>query len=285
MIIDCFPYFKEKEILELRIRLLYDYVDKFIICDGNYTQSGIPKDYSCKKTLHELDIPLDKIIVVEVDMPSLEDEKNSWVRERMQRDAASKIIDADDICFVSDCDEIINPEFIEYYAKIAKLHPNNILRVPLVYLIGRSDLRVYDEFGNPRRWDAAFMCLKSHLEKFTLSQIRESHAMQKSDVFFSDIFITDNGIIKDAGWHFSWMGNNEVLKEKSKSSMHIQDCVIGSVGQFGTKEMLDFLDNYVPGENSTDPLGRKNHILKKYPIENLPKIILETEQIKNFLLP
>ena len=69
MIIDCFPYFKEKELLELRINLLYDKVDRFIICEGNYTQSGIPKQYSCKKTLRELGINSDKIIVIEVNLP------------------------------------------------------------------------------------------------------------------------------------------------------------------------------------------------------------------------
>ena len=285
MIIDCFPYFKEKEILELRIKLLHDYVDKFIICDGNHTQSGIPKKYTCKTTLKELGICSDKIIVVEVDMPSFEQEKNSWIRERMQRDAASSFIDEDAVCFVGDCDEIINPELIEYYSSIAKLYPNNIVRVPLVYLNGRADLRVYDENGNIRRWDTPFMCLKTHLEKITLSQIREAHAMQKSNIPFSDIFITENGKISDAGWHFSWMGNNEILKEKCKSSMHVQDYVIGSIGQFGTKEMIDFLDKYQARENSTDPLGRKNHILKKYPLEELPKIIFEIERVRKFLLP
>ena len=93
MIVDCFPYFKEKEILELRIKLLHNYVDKFIICDGNHTQSGIPKEYTCKNTLSELGINSDKIVVIEVDMPSLQDEKDSWVRERMQRNAAAPFIE------------------------------------------------------------------------------------------------------------------------------------------------------------------------------------------------
>ena len=33
MIIDSFPYFNEKELLELRINLLHDYVDEFIFLD------------------------------------------------------------------------------------------------------------------------------------------------------------------------------------------------------------------------------------------------------------
>jgi hypothetical protein len=284
-IVDCFPYFNEKELLELRIKLLYDKVDKFIICDGNYTQSGIPKEYSCKKTLTELGIFNDKIIVVEVNMPSLQEEKNCWVRERLQRNAAESFIDDGDVCFVGDCDEIINPKHIDYYVSTAKQHPNNILRVPLVYLIGRADLRVYDEFNNPRKWNTSFMCLSEHLKTCTLSEIRESHSMQKFNIPFSDIFITNNGKVEDAGWHFSWMGNSEILKEKSKSSMHVQDYVSDSVAQFGTEEMMEFLNQYIPEENSTDPLGRKNHILKKYSLNNLPSILFELPRVKNYLLP
>ena len=53
-------------------------------------------------------------------------EPNAWVRERMQRNAASKFINEGDVAFIGDADEIINPDFIEYYAKMTKLYPNNI---------------------------------------------------------------------------------------------------------------------------------------------------------------
>ena len=43
-IVDVFPYFDPtgRELLELRIKLLYDYVDEFVITESNRTQSGIP---------------------------------------------------------------------------------------------------------------------------------------------------------------------------------------------------------------------------------------------------
>jgi len=285
LIIDCFPYFKEKEILELRINLLSDKVDRFIICDGNYTQSGIPKEYSCKETLNELNLLSDKIKVVEVNLPGPEIEKNSWVRERMQRNAAAQYIEENSVCFVGDCDEIIDPNLIEYYSNVAKSNPNNILRVPLVYLTGRADLRVYDNCNNPRPWNTSFMCLTEHIKKYTLSEIRESYAMIKNNIEYKDIFITDNGSINDAGWHFSWMGNSEIMKEKCKSSMHVHDQVLGTVAPFGSDEMIDFIDNYSAEENLTDPLGRKDHILKKYPIDKLPQKIFDLPRVREFLLP
>jgi hypothetical protein len=285
MLIDCFPYFKEKELLELRIKLLHDKVDKFIICEGNYTQSGIPKEYSCKNTLKELGIHSDKIVVVEVNLPGPKIESNSWVRERMQRNAASQYVEEDSVCFVGDCDEIIDPNIIEYYASMAKSYPNNIIRVPLVYLTGRADLRVYDEYNNPRPWNSAFMCLTEHLKKHTLSEIRESYAMMKNDLGYEDVFITNNGVVQDAGWHFSWMGNSSIIKEKCVSSMHVYDEAVGTIAPFGSEKMLQFMDTYTAKENSTDPLGRKSHILKKYPLENLPEQIFNLARVKEFLLP
>ena len=57
MLIDCFPYFNEKELLELRIETLYDHVDGFLITDANRTHRGEPKEFSCVNTLRELGIP------------------------------------------------------------------------------------------------------------------------------------------------------------------------------------------------------------------------------------
>ena len=60
-IIDCFSYFNEKELLELRINLLYDHVDKFIICDADRTYDGKPKPFTCKKVIDILGLPQEKI--------------------------------------------------------------------------------------------------------------------------------------------------------------------------------------------------------------------------------
>ena len=70
-IIDCFPYFNEKELLELRIKLLYNKVDKFIITDANKTHKGDSKEFTCKNTLVELGLyPDEKIEIVEVNLTS-----------------------------------------------------------------------------------------------------------------------------------------------------------------------------------------------------------------------
>lgn len=272
-IIDCFPYFNEKELLELRINLLYDHVDKFIICDADRTFKGKPKPFTCKEILNSLNIPQDKIQVIEVNLPKNNSHSwisDTWARERIQRNSAQEFITDDDICFVSDCDEIINPKFVKYYASIAKEHSNNILRVPLAFLNVRANLRVYDKNNNPIEWTAPYFCTKKHLEKYTLSDIREAKSMGNPIDFF-DIFSTEDGKIVESGWHFSWMGDLDRLKIKCDSFSHWND--------------FSVVENYTATINSTDPLGREDHILKDYPIDLLPSKIFELERVKNFLLP
>lgn len=270
MIIDCFPYFNEKELLELRIKLLYDKVDKFIITEGDHTHRGDPKQLTFLETVKSLNLPMNKITYVPVSLPSNETSKDAWVRERMQRDAAAKFIGQDDIAFVSDLDEIIDPNNIEYYVSIAKQYLNNILRVPLVFLCCKANLRIHDINGSPMAWTTPFMVSKNHLEKYTLSEIRESHALGKYNLDYSDIFITEDNIVKEAGWHFTWMGDDSRRKTKLNSFLHWNE--------------VSLTDNYTPKIGSLDPLGRHDHILLDYPEEKLPKLLFELQRVKNFLL-
>ena len=268
-IVDCFPYFNERELLELRINLLYDKVDQFIICDANKTHKGTPKSFTCKKTLENLGLLSDKVQVLELDLPSYEEEPNAWVRERMQRNATASLVQNDDVFIVGDCDEIINPDFVEYYVNVSKQNPNNILRIPMAFLNGRADLRVYNSNNQPVPWGAAFLCMKHHLEKYTLSDIRESYALCKNNIEYSDIFTYDNGIVEDAGWHFSWMGDLNRLKIKQESFLHWDEVSLKS--------------NFEAKENSTDCLGREDHILKKYSVNLLPQKIFELKTVQEFL--
>jgi predicted O-methyltransferase YrrM len=270
-IVDCFSYFNERELLELRIRMLYDHVDKFIICEGNQTHKGDSKQFTLKNTIAELNIPTDKIEIVEVDMPSYEQEPNPWVRERMQRNAAEQYITDGDVCIVSDCDEILNPELIEYYTRVALKYPDNILRIPLIFLMGSADLRVHNIDGTPETWNSPFICLKSHLTDYTLSDIRESHALRLNNIKYTDIFITENSIIEDAGWHLSWMGDETRKRIKLESFLHWDE--------------VKLKENYKLQETETDILGRKQYVLKKNSYFTYPKLFFELESVRKYLFP
>jgi len=283
MIFDCFTYFNEKELLELRIKLLYDYVDKFIIVDADKTYKGEAKDFTCQNTLSELNISTDKIQIIEIKLPSYNNEPSPWVRERMQRNIISDYITQNDICIISDCDEIINPKNIKHYINTAITYPNNILRIPMVFLMNRADLRVYDNKNNPMVWTAPSICLKHHLYDYSISEIRESNALNLHNIKYADIFITENNNIEEAGWHFSWMGGGERMKMKYKSFMHYQDNIPMAAGNGDKIELENFIGSHKVADGSVDPLGRANHIMKKYEIKELPKKIFELPKVEQFL--
>ena len=42
-IIDCITYFDEPMLFELRLNILDNYVDEFIVCEAKYTHAGTEK--------------------------------------------------------------------------------------------------------------------------------------------------------------------------------------------------------------------------------------------------
>lgn len=281
-LIDCFPYFNEKELLEFRIKLLYDKVEKFIITEANQTHSGLNKTYNATKVLQNIDDPLNKIKLIQVDYSKYDNVFGNYERENLQRDVVLEVLDQfDDEClfFFGDCDEILNPEYIEWICNTARNMPNSILRTPLAFLNCRADLRVFDGNDNPIDWNSPFVANKKHLTTYKPSKIREFKSLPSPEDrnIFQDVSITVDDIEFIMGWHFSWMGNNQNRMIKYKSYLHSND--------FDINFLEKFMHSYKPQNGSLDPLGRNDHILRPYDIELLPDLILRNEKFKNFFLP
>lgn len=315
-IVDFFPHFDPtgKEILELRINMLKDYVDEFIICESNRTQSGIPIEYTLRETIEKLNLPKEKIRIIDLDIPEdsdliIEDidryncsenydfnsninQKNlnslrGRVRERMQKDSLLFVLDDydDDTVFIhSDSDEIVKPETIEWISSMCRENQEFIIKIPLVYLEGRADLRVYFKNENvPKPWDGGmFFATKKQLKISTPTQIR-SCVLNKFPITY---LVQDGNVIQDLGWHFSWMGNGKKRVEKIKSFVHYDDQFESlDYVKYNSEETQNRLLEDVPEEGKVPPSGFKNSILKKYPLENLPKEIFELPRVQKYLLP
>ena len=294
-VVDCFPYFNEKEILELRVNLLKDYVDKFIIVDSNYTHSGSKKEYSANKVISELNLPSEKIEVIELDMsneclppPNYYD--NYWgatvypSRERVQRDAISKCLETNDffddtVFIIGDCDEIVDPKYIERYKQMCLGNPSKAFKVPLVYLQGRANLRTYfrDNQSVPAPWNMSlYFCSKNHLEKYSLSAIRAG--------LHSDFTMAFNDT-HNVGWHLSWMGSNQNRLLKSESFCHADQKLTQLKHEnYSNQKMKDYMIEY-DMSTSECPSGDDTYVMKEYPCEELPQILFDLPRVKEFLLP
>ena len=130
-IYDCFMYFDEDLLLDLRLNVLDKYVKKFIITEATYTHNGERK--KLKFNLNNFKKFRDKIHYIVVDKPpssilKLEDGEskkirgnklilNGMARDYFQRENLSKgLIEAkeDDLILISDLDEIPNLENLNF---------------------------------------------------------------------------------------------------------------------------------------------------------------------------
>jgi hypothetical protein len=292
-LIDYFPYFNERELLEFRINLLKDHVDHFVISESNMTHTAIPRQYQLKNLIRELGLPAEKITVVEVQMANDLDLKleehdfdaqfpedradiqsiKAVARDRIQRNALLQVIDQfddNDWILMSDCDEIINPVHIGFALNIARGSPDYVVKLPLINLYGRADLRPYSG-GYPLLWRTAMsICKKSTVQKTTPHRIRCKYHVPTEIVTPT----VDGNIFDEFGWHFSWMGGDARIKTKSQSYAHAPN----QGHQQHTAQGFRFKE----GESLVwDP----NSILKKYPLDQLPDLLFELPRVQKFLLP
>ncbi len=116
---DCFSYLDEDLLLDLRLNILNEFVDYFVIVESNRTWQNNYKN-------HNFDISKfqkfkEKIIYIKItDMP---DGDNPYLRENYQRNCILRGIekaDNDDLIIISDLDEIPNPNKLKEFKKNMK---------------------------------------------------------------------------------------------------------------------------------------------------------------------
>ena len=268
MLIDCFPYFNEKELLELRIETLYDHVDGFLITDANRTHRGEPKEFSCVNTLRELGIPEDKVQVLHVELPPIEEAPDPWIRERGQRDALSVglfQLPEDTFFICSDCDEIANPEKLEEVKEAVLEHSDKTVRLSMSMHYGRADRQLESPTGEKFDWRCGTAGTVRQLKEFgTLSSFRAT---------------TNNWYVgnRDAGWHLSWMGDADKRLRKLSS--------IAEYYIWNKPEVQKLCNEFDPEVGKTDMLGRQDHLITSYPVDKLPEAALRIERVRQYLLP
>ena len=119
MIIDCFPFFNELDVLELRLNILDSVVDKFVLVEASKTQSLIDKPFYFEDNKDRFAKFLHKIVHIKVqDYPN----EGGWAMENFQRNCILRglkhlDLNTHDIVGISDVDEIWNPDIITHIQK------------------------------------------------------------------------------------------------------------------------------------------------------------------------
>ena len=155
---DCFPFFNENDLLELRLNQHWDFVDKFIITEAGETHTGLKKPFNFDHNRFEKYKSKIKYVTFNsfeeeiaahkdlLDKHSLQDREpqgqntHDWIRDHFQGNYPVKILreleaQDTDIIFSSALDEILSNEGFEKGLQIFedkdKLYHLRMQNVPL----------------------------------------------------------------------------------------------------------------------------------------------------------
>lgn len=135
---NCFQFFNELDLAEIRIQENWDTTDYFVIAESNYTHSGMPKPYYLLENWERFKPYESKIRRIQVD-ESIEEQRkqfpgdtDEWVREKYQRWALQKglhDLQPEDLVVLSDCDEVPRGEMIQMIKEDENNYDRYILKV------------------------------------------------------------------------------------------------------------------------------------------------------------
>lgn len=240
-VFDCFLFFNELDLLELRLNVLNDCVDYFVIVESAITFQGEEKEYCFEKNRSRFAKYENKIHYFKVDKYTIDfanlpyinapksadeealnriykfiDECNHfdkqkefwWGNDFFQRECIGRALAAetpasDDLILLSDVDEIPNPETLNRIKET--ILPQSLL------CLRQHEFCYYLNYYHNSDWIGTCCFLYGPYAHISLNAIRFS---TKRDEGLSPT-IVDNG-----GWHFTSLGGVEAIKKKIKSWGH-----------------------------------------------------------------
>jgi len=195
MVYDCFPFFNEHTVLDIRLNTLYDVVDKFIIVEATRSHQNLPKPLYFGENKHLYEKFLDKIIHVVVDTYPAHD---YWSFEEYQRDqiltALSQIAEPEDTIFVSDADEIWNPSILDDFT----LEQDMVYRWPSYICYAYFNLA-----GQSELWYQPFVCKYQVIKDLCIDNtfLLSKHLLRNKEGSVPAQYIN---LTQPLGWHFSY---------------------------------------------------------------------------------
>jgi len=215
-IFDCFKFFNELELLELRLMELDDTVDHFILVEASATHTGKPKDFIFEGNKHLFSRYLHKIIHIKVtELPHYSTD-DIWTAENYQRNAIMVGLNAcakpGDKVIISDVDEIPIVEVIR--ANLSTPHWVTFRKKLFYYYVNCQQNCL---------WDGSIMA-----EFGTFASPQQLRYAARGSAYDPQ----PNG-----GWHYSFMGGAERVRTKVESiaESHLIIDKVGDVGEIDRK--------------------------------------------------
>jgi len=282
-IYDCFMYFDEDLLLDLRLNSLNKFVKKFVISEATYTHNGNKKDL--KFDINKFQKFKDKIVYLIVDnqptniLDLIEGESkekkgeklilNGMARDYFQRENLKRGlagINDEDLVLISDLDEI--PNFKELnFTKIK----NNILIFEQKMFYYKLNL-FYSDFT----WlGTKATKYKNFISPQWLRNIKgKNYSKWRIDTWFSKKKYSNLLFIKNGGWHFTCLRTPEELEKKLLNFAHHYEYEESGLKISDLKKLIN--EKRVMYDHNVDQKGYKwsgKSILRKLDEKLLPDYV------------
>ena len=289
-VFDCFIFFNELDLLELRLNLLNNFVDYFVIVESAITFQGEEKDFFFEKNKKRFSKFENKIIHFKVDKYKIDfvklpyflnpinkdqqvinkiykflddcshfdKEKETWwcndffQRECIWRAIAEANPNIGDLILLSDVDEIPNPEII--------LTAKRKIIYDEVFYFQQHEFCYYLNYYHSSNWIGTSCFLFSELAVTSMNAVR---AVAKSPS------VDSLQIISNAGWHFTSMGSVAAIKNKITSWSHKEFNNAATLNniEYNVKHGYDIFRR--PGFGKLECISISSNILPAYLVNNI----------------
>lgn len=225
---DCFTFFNELELLELRLNELDPVVDKFVLVEATRTYQNKEKPLYFNENKKRFDKFKDKIIHIIVDQYP-ENISSPWVLENYQRNKIiGGLVDCkpDDVIIISDLDEIPDPQ------KIVSNKDTDSIKI----FAGRMFYYFLNFAQKNGVWIGSamikykYLTTPQNLRNLVISYAETQNSLlipRLKGIFLSHIFTIlyklkgqHIKIVKDGLWHFSYLGGTQRIIKKIEAFAH-----------------------------------------------------------------
>jgi len=264
---DCFIFFNENMLTEIRFNILNKYVDYFVICESYYDHRGNVKGYLFD--IKKFENFKDKIIYLKIE--KFPDNIGIWERQDYQRNyllRGLKNINKKDVVIYSDADEIINPKLIAKFVDIK----NNVVICNQYCFYYKLNL-LSDQYK--KTWQGSRIVKFEFLKSFSWLRSIDKKNLKYS--FFRFDKFKRIQIFEDGGWHFSYLMSEKEIQKKIKAWTH---------SELDTAENnnLETIKDRV--RSNKDLFGRNITLTKiEFTKDHFPEhIVKNKEQYKNWII-
>ena len=290
-IFDCFMFYDEEMLLDVRLNILNQYIDKFIIVESTFTHSGKKRElvfdiknfqkFKDKIIYHVVDKKPQGLEEVNIyDTDHIKENKvimNAVRFENGQRHAIGNLLksaDANDQIIISDLDEIPNLESVNFSQINSKII---LFRQKMFYY--KFNLILENMI-----WCGSKSCkMKNFLFPQWLREVKDKkYPLWRIDTIFSNKKYNNVHFVENGGWHFTNIKTPEEIDKKLRSYMHHPEYDQSNIGPKEIDKMIkERKPVYDLMANSSEVKDRSNTKLKVIDVNELPLFIRQNQDKYN----